>query len=216
MLFLMIPIVVNAAGVDMNLKSNEQEYSITNSKRTFDIYLQLEEFVNIESGMPLGCTAILDYDTSLIEDVEITGQNGWNASYNKTNNKLVFDTNKAASKTQIAKITLKVKTGKVVSKESCNISLKNIELSDGNFIIEMQKDINVKLINGDRTDVELPQKVDDIEIIAGEQAINSISKIKNDNIILPNAGESKLLMIIIITLITLIIIFKIKSKDIKY
>lgn len=214
LLFLMMPIVVNAAGIDINLKSDTQEYKITNSSRTFDIYIQLEEFVNIENGIPLGCSAILDYDTSLIEDVEIIGQNGWNVSYNKSNSKLICDTDNAIPKTQIAKITLKARQGKIVSKENCNIMLKNIELSDGSFKIEMQKNINVKLINGERTDVELPQKVDDIEIIAGEMAINN--KSQNPNIELPNAGNSSILIILIIVAIVLMIIFKFKAKDIKY
>lgn len=213
---ILIPLTVHAAGIDVKLISKEQDYNITDENDTINLKMDLGDFVNIQSRIPLGCTAILDYDTSIINEVTITGENGWNASYNKVNNKILCDTSSAIPNTEIATINLKLNRQEIKGNMQTKISLNNIELSDGDFKITSQKTVTVNLKNDSKTDSDIAQKVSDIKIIAGEKAINATASQRNKDITLPNAGNSAWMLVAIITLIILMILFKFKSRKIKY
>ena len=200
LVIILFPLTVNAAGIDVKLTSEEQEYNVTNETDSINLKISLGDFVNIQNGIVLGCTAILDYDSSIIEEVTVTGENAWNVNYNKANNKILCDTNNAMPNTEIATIELK---------------LNNIELSDGEFKITSQKSVTINLKNN-KTDSNIAQKVSDIRIIAGEKAINTTVSQRNNEITLPNAGNSTWLVVIIVILILLMILFKFKSRKIKY
>ena len=204
LVIILFPLTVNAAGIDVKLTSEEQEYSVTNETDTINLKISLGDFVNIQNGIVLGCTAILDYDSSIIEEVTVTGENGWNVNYNKANNKILCDTNNAMPNKK-----------KINWDKQTKISLNNIELSDGEFKITSQKSVTINLKNN-KTDSNIAQKVSDIKIIAGEKAINTTVSQRNNEITLPNAGNSTWLVVIIVILILLMILFKFKSRKIKY
>ena len=65
-------------------------------------------------------------------------------------------------------------------------------------------------LKNNKTDSDIAQKVSDIKIIAGENAINTTVSQRNNDITLPNAGNSIWLVVIIVILILLMIIFKFK------
>lgn len=71
-------------------------------------------------------------------------------------------------------------------------------------------------LKNNKTDSDIAQKVSDIKIIAGEKAINTTVSQRNNEITLPNAGNSTWLVVIIVILILLMILFKFKSRKIKY
>ena len=215
LVIILFPLTVNAAGIDVKLTSEEQEYSVTNETDTINLKISLGDFVNIQNGIVLGCTAILDYDSSIIEEVTVTGENCWNVNYNKANNKILCDTNNAMPNTEIATIELKLNRQQINGDKQTKISLNNIELSDGEFKITSQKSVTVNLKNN-KTDSDIAQKVSDIKIIAGEKAINTTVSQRNNEITLPNAGNSTWLVVIIVILILLMILFKFKSRKIKY
>ena len=188
---ILIPLTVHAAGIDVKLTSKEQEYNITDENDTINLKIGLGDFVNIQSRIPLGCTAILD-------------------------NKILCDTCSAIPNTEIATINLKLNMQEIKGNMQTKISLNNIELSDGDFKISSQKSVTVNLKNDNRIDNDIAQKVSDIKIIAGEKAINATASQRNNDITLPNAGSSAWMLVAIITLIILMILFKFKSRKIKY
>ncbi len=122
----------------------------------------------------------------------------------------------AIQNTEIATIELKLNRQQINGDMQTKISLNNIELSDGDFKISSQKSVTVNLKNDSKTDNDIAQKVSDIKIIAGEKAINATASQRNNDITLPNAGSSAWMLVAIITLIILMILFKFKSRKIKY
>lgn len=121
----------------------------------------------------------------------------------------------AIQNTEIATIELKLNRQQINGDKQTKISLNNIELSDGEFKITSQKSVTINLKNN-KTDSNIAQKVSDIKIIAGEKAINTTASQRNNEITLPNAGNSTWLVVIIVILILLMILFKFKSRKIKY
>lgn len=121
----------------------------------------------------------------------------------------------AIQNTEIATIELKLNRQQINGDKQTKISLNNIELSDGEFKITSQKSVTINLKNN-KTDSDIAQKVSDIKIIAGEKAINTTVSQRNNEITLPNAGNSTWLVVIIVILILLMILFKFKSRKIKY
>lgn len=212
-LLILIPITVNAIDITVDLVLDTQDISISKENNTFEIILKLGEFINIESTDVLGYTAIIDYDTSIIDYIDVIGQNGWNVEYNSSNNKIVGDTTNAKQNTDITKIIFHVKEDKLNQKTSTKIKLSKIEISDGNLKIETQREVTVNLLNKEQAKKDV-QEVHDIKIIEGEKAISTVTA--TSKLVLPKAGTSEIILITIIILTILMIIFKIKSRKIKY
>lgn len=154
LVIILFPVTVNAAGIEVKLNLEKQEYIVTSE----------------EDAMP---------------------------------------------NTEIATIELKLNRQQINGDKQTKISLNNIELSDGEFKITSQKSVTINLKNN-KTDSNIAQKVSDIKIIAGEKAINTTVSQRNNEITLPNAGNSTWLVVIIVILILLMILFKFKSRKIKY
>lgn len=154
LVIILFPVTVNAAGIEVKLNLEKQEYIVTSE----------------EDAMP---------------------------------------------NTEIATIELKLNRQQINGDKQTKISLNNIELSDGEFKITSQKSVTINLKNN-KTDSNIAQKVSDIKIIAGEKAINTTASQRNNEITLPNAGNSTWLVVIIVILILLMILFKFKSRKIKY
>ena len=161
-----------------------------------------------------GYTANIEYDNSIFEGMTVEGINDWNASFN--NNMILGDTSKAKANTDIAKITLKIKKENISNKKNTTIRLKNILLTDGDFEITADKQITINFTNENASKTQKINNIKDVTVIQGENTVDATTTVSNQVNKLPNAGMKKSIIIAICVLAILVIIFKIKSRKIKY
>lgn len=214
------PIVaVYGASIDIDLVTETQEYNADETDEPLKVEIELGDFVSIPENEPLAYTGTIEYDTKLFSDVKIEGKNEWSATYNKTNNMLLGDTVNAVANTKIAELKFYVNKENVKTNENTTIKLKDILLSDGNFEIKANKEIEIKILSsrGSSTinDNQNAQQVKSLSIISGEEIVSHSAGGQEEN--LPNAGPSKpVLLVILGILLVLAIIFRIKCRKIKY
>ena len=140
--------------------------------------------------------------------------NDWSASFN--NNMILGDTSKVKANTDIAKISFKIKEENISNKENTMIRLKNILLTDGDFETTTEKQITINFTNENATGTQKINNIKDVTVIQGENTVDATTTTSNQVDKLPNAGMKKSIIIAICVLVILVIIFKIKSRKIKY
>lgn len=140
--------------------------------------------------------------------------NDWSASFN--NNMILGDTSKVKANTDIAKISFKIKEENISNKENTMIRLKNILLTDGDFETTTEKQITINFTNENATGTQKINNIKDVTVIQGENTVDATTTTSNQINKLPDAGIRESIIIAICILVILVIIFKIKSRKIKY
>lgn len=140
--------------------------------------------------------------------------NGWSASFN--NNMILGDTSKVKANTDITKISFKIKEENISNKENTTIRLKNILLTDGDFETTTEKQITINFTNENATGTQKINNIKDVTVIQGENTVDATTTTSNQINKLPDAGIRESIIIAICILVILVIIFKIKSRKIKY
>lgn len=102
---LIIPIYTYAVTIHLNLATDMQYYKITEEDKSLIVMIQLGDFVNIPDNTALGYTATIEYDKSIFENITISGKNGWDVTYNYSNDRIEGDTEKALENTDIAELS---------------------------------------------------------------------------------------------------------------
>ena len=214
------PLEVQAATIDINMKTETKNYTITDENNILIVTIELGDFINLPEEEPLGFSGELEFDSSIFEEIKVEGINGWNASFNNENNMVVGDVAKAKANTQIAKISLKINAYNVSNMENTTIGLKNLIITDGEFEIVLVKQISIKLENNisqnentNNNDTQKITNIKEVTLIKPEETVASKGQEVNS---LPNTGLRKNIIITIIGVVILSIIFKIKSRKIKY
>lgn len=214
---------------NIELKLNGQT-TINEDTKTVELTLSLGDFTGVEDGATLGYQATLEYDKNMFQSVEVEGLNGWTANYESSTKVLLGDVDKANPNTDITKITLTLKDDVQPGTEG-KVQINNILLTDGNNDFTFNKEVTVKMEEEVTTPVE-----DDNTNNSGNNgnATNNNSSINanisnnagmqsenTDNTTvqatrLPNTGIENIRLVAIAVTIVAIIVFKIKSRDIKY
>ena len=129
---------------------------------------------------------------------------------------ILGDTSSGNANTEVAKISLKINSENVSNKENTTIRLKDMIITDGNFEVSTDKQITINLTSNDENvNTQKVQQIKEITSISGEETIETISSTTQKST-LPNAGMRENIIIAIVVLIIFTIIFKIKSRKIKY
>ncbi len=129
---------------------------------------------------------------------------------------ILGDTSSGNANTEVAKISLKINNENVSNKENTTIRLKDMIITDGNFEVSTDKQITINLTSNDENvNTQKVQQIKEITSISGEETIETISSTTQKST-LPNAGMRENIIIAIVVLIIFTIIFKIKSRKIKY
>lgn len=214
---------------NIELKLNGQT-TINEDTKTVELTLSLGDFTGVEDGATLGYQATLEYDKNMFQSVEVEGLNGWTANYESSTKVLLGDVDKANPNTDITKITLTLKDDVQPGTEG-KVQINNILLTDGDNDFTFNKEVTVKMEEEVTTPVE-----DDNTNNSGNNgnATNNNSSINanisnnagmqsgnTDNTTvqatrLPNTGIENIILVAIAVTIVAIIVFKIKSRDIKY
>lgn len=216
LIILCIPIIVEAATIDINLKAEKQNYEISENENTVTITIELGDFVNLSDGEPLGYSGTLEYNQSIFQEVSVEGLNGWSVSFNSDNNMILGDTSNGKANEEIAKLTFKVKDENITSKNTTIIRLKDIIITNGDFEISADKQIEITLNNkNNEITNQKVQQIKEVSVVSGEETISATTS-TTQNQTLPDAGIGRNVIVAIIALTILMIIFKIKSRKIKY
>ena len=215
------------ANIELNLNG---QTTINEDTKTVELTLSLGDFTGAETGATLGYQATLEYDENMFQSVEVEGLNGWTANYESSTKVLLGDVDKANPNTDITKITLTLKDDVQPGTEG-KVQINNILLTDGDNDFSFNKEVTVKMEEEVTTPVE-----DDNTNNSGNNgnATNNNSSINanisnnagmqsenTDNTTvqatrLPNTGIENIILVAIAVTIVAIIVFKIKSRDIKY
>ena len=215
------------ANIELNLNG---QTTINEDTKTVELTLSLGDFTGVEDGATLGYQATLEYDENMFQSVEVEGLNGWTANYESGTKVLLGDVDRANPNTDITKITLTLKDDVQPGTEG-KVQINNILLTDGNNDFTFNKEVTVKMEEEVTTPVE-----DDNTNNSGNNgnATNNNSSINanisnnagmqsenTDNTTvqatrLPNTGIENIILVAIAVTIVAIIVFKIKSRDIKY
>ena len=215
------------ANIELNLNG---QTTINEDAKTVELTLSLGDFTGVEDGATLGYQATLEYDKNMFQSVEVEGLNGWTANYESSTKVLLGDVDRANPNTDITKITLTLKDDVQPGTEG-KVQINNILLTDGNNDFTFNKEVTVKMEEEVTTPVE-----DDNTNNSGNNgnATNNNSSINanisnnagmqsenTDNTTvqatrLPNTGIENIILVAIAVTIVAIIVFKIKSRDIKY
>lgn len=215
------------ANIELNLNG---QTTINEDTKTVELTLSLGDFTGVEAGATLGYQATLEYDENMFQSVEVEGLNGWTANYESSTKVLLGDVDRANPNTDITKITLTLKDDVQPGTEG-KVQINNILLTDGNNDFTFNKEVTVKMEEEVTTPVE-----DDNTNNSGNNgnATNNNSSINanisnnagmqsenTDNTTvqatrLPNTGIENIILVAIAVTIVAIIVFKIKSRDIKY
>lgn len=230
-MILTIGTISSFAEGEANIKLNlNGQTTINEDTKTVELTLSLGDFTGVEDGATLGYQATLEYDENMFQSVEVEGLNGWTANYESSTKVLLGDVDKANPNTDITKITLTLKDDVQPGTEG-KVQINNILLTDGNNDFTFNKEVTVKMEEEVTTPVE-----DDNTNNSGNNgnATNNNSSINanisnnagmqsenTDNTTvqatrLPNTGIENIILVAIAVTIVAIIVFKIKSRDIKY
>ena len=130
-LLLVCMIIVNSytveAASDFNVKVETSSTQIAKNQTTVTIYLKLGDY---NADGILGYEGTLSYDKSVFESATITALNDWETpDYEPATGKFLSTTKKAKANTNIAQISLKLKSG--TTAKTTKVSVSNLIISDG-------------------------------------------------------------------------------------
>lgn len=142
--------VVYGANINVELISDTQEYNIDETDEPIIVKIKLGDFVSIQEGITLAYSGTIEYDKNIFNKVEVTGKNEWNVTYNDSNNMILGDTIKATSNTEVAELKFYINKENVTTNQNAVIKLNDIIISDGNFEIKANKEIEMKILSSKR------------------------------------------------------------------
>lgn len=230
-----------AKNIELNVSG---QTTIESDVKTVDLTVSLGNFTGISENIVLGYQTTVDFDTNMFETVTVEGLNGWTATYSSDTSTLIGDTQSAKANTNITKITLTLKDG-IEPGTTGTINLKNIELTDGTNDFTYNKSITVKVEEeteepntnntGDTNTIQdnttnankqnqagnlVDNKVSATNTLNSASGLNKVNSNNVDNTkavkSIPKAGMTNILIIGICVITIAGIIFKIKSRKIKY
>lgn len=122
-------IAAEAKSIELNV---QDQITVEEGTETLEVIVGLGEFTGIEDNVVLGLEAQLEYNENMFTSIEAEGTNGWIVTYEPATKVLVGEVTSAIAKsnTNIAKITLKLKSGLTAGTEG-EIKLNNVILSGG-------------------------------------------------------------------------------------
>lgn len=196
----------NKPTIEVNIEAPK---TIEQGNRTYIIKISLGKFDDVEENKVMAFQTSLEYDENLIESVAIKGINNWVLSYDENSKILLGDVDKAKVNQEIGQIEITLKEKLKVGQKG-TIKLNKLLLASDNTEIETNKEVKFEV-------VEKP--IIQEENKTSENSSNTTNK-KVDNTvsnkIIPAAGVGRIILISIIIITILAVIFKFKSRKIKY
>ena len=118
------------------------EFAVTNmSKNEMKVKMSLAEFTNVPEDSVMTATMTLEYDTSLIEKVEVEGKENWKVTLEPTTKRVILETDKSKANTDIAEFIFTTNKNATIEKlNKSKILIKEINISDGENLDQFDDD----------------------------------------------------------------------------
>ena len=232
--FILIISSTNVAATDNTFDENPTvnlDISPTSVITWLSSIFNLGDFVGVDENSPLKIIMTLDYDSVLIESIKVRTLDGWTASIAEDSKSITLETNSATPNTEIATIFYYLRAGQGERPGFTYITIGDITISNGTTLNETHEDVLLSYRysgdfakpsgedSNDKDNNTLPTNTNNTILISNNQnGQNNYSNVDNTvaNSKLPNAGFKNFLILSILILIVCIVVFKIKSKDLKY
>lgn len=215
------------------------KFSVTNmSKNEMKVKMSLAEFTNVPEASVMTATMTLDYDASLIESVQVVGKDNWKATLEPTTKRVILETDKSKANTDIAEFIFTTNKNATIEKlNKSKILIKEINISDGEnldqfdadkeFEFSLKEENNNSNSNNQNTNTNTNTSTNTNKNITNGNNISTNTNSKKNTITgnkqntlaptkLPAAGIRNLIILSIVIIAIVTIIFKIKSRKIKY
>lgn len=228
--------VKSFASETMSVQGNT---TLKTEEKTVELTILLGDISSFIEGEPLGFQGTLTYDENMFQNVLVEGLNGWTINYEETTKTFMGETDVASADTQIAKVILTVKDG-VEAGTSGTVNFSNILLTDGvndytfnNEVVVTMEEEQVPPTDEEDPEEQEPGEEDPVNnTVNNNVPENNTNKVSNTTTIqgntpdkttgttattsLPKAGLRNILAILVVISVISMIVFKIKSRDIKY
>lgn len=201
-------------------------FSMTNmSKNEMKVKMSLGEFTNLPENSVMTATMTLEYDTSLVESVEVIGKDNWKATIEPTTTRVILETDKSKANTDIAEFIFTTSKDATIEKlNKSKILIKDINISDGENLDQFEEDKDFKFTlkeenNNSNNNNQNTNASTNTNNISTNTEKNTITGNKQNMLAptkLPAAGIKNLIILSIVIIAIATIIFKIKSRKIKY
>ncbi len=201
-------------------------FSMTNmSKNEMKVKMSLGEFTNLPENSVMTATMTLEYDTSLVESVEVIGKDNWKATIEPTTKRVILETDKSKANTDIAEFIFTTSKDATIEKlNKSKILIKDINISDGENLDQFEEDKDFKFTlkeenNNSNNNNQNTNASTNTNNISTNTEKNTITGNKQNMLAptkLPAAGIKNLIILSIVIIAIVAIIFKIKSRKIKY
>ena len=245
-LFIILVIVsLNVKAVSENGSTVNMSFTKTVEEDKVIITIKLGEFVSVEENSVMASTMTLDFDNNVISKVSGTSSNNWDITIQESTKRVLLETDSARPNTEIAQITFNINPNASEGTSSVGLKEINIAASSSG-LDENYNDQTVSFSVNEETPTnpggdenEVIGGNNAVNNATGNNAVgnnatgNGINYVTNnssnrtnsivgnkDNTTatskLPDTGIRNILIIAIVVTAVCIIIFKIKSRKIKY
>lgn len=195
----------NKSTIEVNIEAPK---TIEQGNNTYIIKISLGKFDDVEENKVMAFQTSLEYEENLVESIAVKGINNWVLSYDENSKILLGDVDKAKANQEIGQIEITLKEKLEVGQKG-TIKLNELLLAGDNVEIKTNKEVNFEV-------VEKPIIQEDKTL---ENSSNTTNTKADDTVakkVIPAAGVGRIILISIIIITILAVIFKFKSRKIKY
>lgn len=221
----MLNVNASAPTSDVGVYANVKEQS----SNKMVIEYGLLNFVEVEEGQAMVITMTLDYDTSVISSVQAQGIGNWSASFEEGTKRLVLETNSGKANTGVVQLTFNINQSATINSSNNKITLKDINISEGENLDKYDENhtFEISLNNDEENGGNTAKPGNNTNTANNNGSQNGSTNSKTNSISgnvdktvaknqLPKAGFKNIAVIAIVVIAVAVVIFKIKSRKIKY
>lgn len=221
----MLNVNASAPASDVGVYANVKEQS----SNKMVIEYGLLNFVEVEEGQAMVITMTLDYDTSVISSVQAQGIGNWSASFEEGTKRLVLETNSGKANTGVVQLTFNINQSATINSSNNKITLKDINISEGENLDKYDENhtFEISLNNDEENGGNTAKPGNNTNTANNNGSQNGSTNSRTNSISgnvdktvaknqLPKAGFKNIAVIAIVVIAVAVVIFKIKSRKIKY
>lgn len=245
-LFVILVIVsFNVKAVSENGSTVNMSFTKTVEEDKVVITIKLGEFVSVGENSVMAASMTLDFDKNVISDISGTSSNNWDITIQESTKRVLLETDSARPNTEIAEITFNINPNASEGTSSVGLKEINIAASSSG-LDETYNDQTISFSVNEETPTTPDDGKNEVangnntgnnatgnNAVGNNTPANSTNKVTNnsssktnsiaankDNTTatskLPDTGIRNILIISIVVIAICIVIFKIKSRKIKY
>ena len=182
--------------------------TIEQGNNTYIIKISLGKFDDVEENKVMAFQTSLEYEENLVESIAVKGINNWVLSYDENSKILLGDVDKAKANQEIGQIEITLKEKLEVGQKG-TIKLNELLLAGDNVEIKTNKEVKFEVV--EKPIIQEDKTSENSSNTTNTKVDNTVA-----NKMIPAAGVGRIILISIIIITILAVIFKFKSRKIKY